>query len=475
MCKNLYIFNFEIQANMTLKPPKYVVIIVAALVLPTLSVVSYNLYIDPFQIFHKDFEKPNTVLPRKGIDRIQHAGLINQYPIETIILGHSHLANYIPSKIEKEFNTKNVFNFSMDASPIYEHAIIAAYVIGKHALKYVIWGFNSQNLLAPYNSTHKKIEMPIYLYDNNRLNDLKLFLSFDLYGYHKRKNRRKQRILSSKNIELEQINEFDRNTAWYWNNKNGFNRPVFVANKILGEKVTSYAPIITQLQPIKPIDPRIFIKPITSENPKYKNYFDNLNNNIKPIILQNPKISFYFIFSPPYPLFSLQVKKLYSQARYIKSLQVMKKFVEDMEPYKNTRVFGFGLEIFTEDLRIYKDATHYHIAVNNYLAEKMARDEGRLTKDNVADYIINLDKKVVNYRLPKQWNPVDASKKPMKEKGFLTMTAAIKIIEGGMNISDEEIIEKNKIGKRDEIPKWARNIYQNNGTDKTPQKVSTKP
>ncbi len=459
---------------MTLKPPKYVVIIVAALVLPTLSVVSYNLYIDPFQIFHKDFEKPYTVLPRKGIDRIQHAGLINQYPIETIILGHSHIANYIPSKIEKELNTKNVFNFSMDASPIYEQAIVAAYVIEKHALKYVLWGFNSQNLLATYNSTNKKIEMPIYLYDNNRLNDLKLFLSFDLYGYHKTKNRRKQRILSSKNIELEQINEFDRNTAWYWNKKNGFNRPVFIANKILGEKVSSYAQRITQLQPIKPIDPRIFIKPITSENPKYKNYFDNLNNNIKPIILQNPTVSFYFIFSPPYPLLSLQVEKLYSQARYIKSLQVMKKFVEDMEPYKNTRVFGFGLEIFTEDLRIYKDATHHHIAVNNYLAEKMARDEGQLTKDNVADYIINLDKNVVNYRLPKQWNPVDNSKKPMKEKGFLTMAAARKIIESGMNVSDKEIIEKNKIGKRDEIPKWARNIYQNNGTE-TMQKVSTKP
>lgn len=172
---------------MTIKPVKYTVIIIAALILPALFVISYNLYIDPFQIFHKDFQKPYTVLPRKGTDRIQHAGIINQYPVESIVLGHSHLANYIPSKLEKEFKTQKFFNLTMDGSPIYEHAIVAAYALKKHSLKFVIWGFNSQNLLQPYNTTHKKIDLPYYLYDHNKINDLKYLLSFDLYRYHKKK------------------------------------------------------------------------------------------------------------------------------------------------------------------------------------------------------------------------------------------------------------------------------------------------
>lgn len=213
---------------------------------------------------------------------------------------------------------------------------------------------------------------------------------------------------------------------------------------------------MTKPQPMQLIDHRILMEPIAFNNLEYKNYFDNLNKNIRPIILQSPQVSFYFIFSPPFPLLNMQIKKLYSQTKYIKMLLITKQFVHDMEPYKNVRVFGFGLEKFTEDLRIYKDASHYHIEVNNYLSEKIAREDGLLTKSNIMDYLIKLDDKVTNYRLPEQWTPVDDSKRSIKEKGFLTMAAAREIIEGGMHVSDEDIIKKNKIGNRDEKPRWVK-------------------
>lgn len=116
---------------MTIKPIKYTVIIIVSLILPGLSILSYNLYIDPFQIFHKDFEKPYIVFGGRGTDRYQHAGIINNYPVESIILGHSHSANYLPSKLEKELNLSGVFSLTMDGSPIAEQTYIGQYALKK--------------------------------------------------------------------------------------------------------------------------------------------------------------------------------------------------------------------------------------------------------------------------------------------------------------------------------------------------------
>lgn len=86
---------------MSISSRTYVVILLVALGLPPLGVLGYNLYIDPFQLFHQDQAGPDTLLNKNGSDRIQHAATIRNYSFDSVILGNSHAANYLPSHVEK--------------------------------------------------------------------------------------------------------------------------------------------------------------------------------------------------------------------------------------------------------------------------------------------------------------------------------------------------------------------------------------
>ncbi len=401
---------------MIIKPFKYTVILIAALIFPTLSVLSYNLYIDPFQIIHKDFKKPYIIFGGRGTDRYQHAGIINNYPVKSIILGNSHSANFLPSKLEKELKLKNSYNLTMAGATIAEQTFPGRFALGKRNVKYVLWGVSSGHLMQKADARNSEMVLPKYLYDNNRFNDLQFFLTFDLQKYQRLKKIRKLAIINCSDPEKMQQQEFDKATSWYKKNGSNFDRPLFVAHKILREEKLNYSKV--QNAKLKPLPDKGFIKIIGNDEKYFKKIIEksniNIQENITPLIEDNPDVQFDFVFTA-YPTLKSQVWKVYKEKRYLASLLVIKNFTIVMSKYQNVRVFGFGLEKFTDDLRLYKDPGHYHIEVNNYIIRVIAANENILHKDNINDYLISFDKKVSQYRLPKIWNPI--YKKKISSKG----------------------------------------------------------
>ena len=235
-------------------------------------------------------------------------------------------------------------------------------------------------------------------------------------------------MTASNQLNLQK-KEFNRATAWYWKTKYGFDRPLFVADKILKNHHLVYSQ--SQLAKLEPIPQDMFLNNklgnTTFLNSVMQNCNDNIMNNLLPLISNNPDVKFDFVFTAS-PTLRVQSRKLYQRNKYIASLLILKKFTESLSNHSNVRVFAFGLENFTDDLRLYKDSGHYHIDVNNFIIESIAHNKNILTKHNIDEYLVLFDKKVSDYRLSRKWNPKYTDK--ISSKGSkLSMEEARRLIE----------------------------------------------
>lgn len=421
----------------TIKERTFAIVVILGIALPTIAVLAYNLYVDPFQIFHKDLTEPTVLLGgRGGPDRYQPAGIINQYDIGSVIIGHSHAANFLPSKLKKELSWEKVYTLTMNGSPLFEHAMVARYVLSKHKIDNVLWGWHIGNFLRPWDETNKKHALKEYLYDTSRFNDLRFLLTFDLQKYEKKKKKRKQQILESENSQQLTEDEFDLATSWYNRNACGFNRPTFIADKELRGKRLQYDDV--RIKKIARLTSRSLLKPPKKLNKPFLYYKDNLHKNLLPIIRQHPKTTFHFVVTA-LPTLKMQNKKMSNPSGYKLYLQILRQFVLDTQGLKNIKVFGFDNEEFTDDLRLYKDPFHYHPAVNDYIIEKIAHGDNLLTVSNIDNYILALDEKVSSFRLRDSWNPQVVNK--FSKTGYLSLEAARLLIHRRRQYSDVEITE----------------------------------
>jgi len=269
-----------------MKERTFLVIAIFVLVLPTMAVLTYNLHIDPFQIFHKDLKQPTVLASRGGPDRYQQAGIINQYDIGSVIIGHSHAANFLPSKVQKELLWEKVYTLTMNGIWLFEQAMVAEYALSKHKIDNVLWGMQVENFMKPWDEKNKNVPLKEYLYDKSRFNDLRFFLSFDLLKYEKQKKKRKQQILASENSQQLAEEEFDRATSWYFRNICRFNRPTFIADKELGTIRLKYDDVTREK--LARLNPRSLFEQLKEPDQRFLNYKDNLHKNLLPIIKQHP-------------------------------------------------------------------------------------------------------------------------------------------------------------------------------------------
>lgn len=412
---------------MSKKNGYYFVVVALALFIPTCLILAYNVYTDPFQILHKDFKRPVVLIDKGQTEAYQHAGVINNYQIKSIVLGNSYASNYLPSELEAKLGVKNARNLAMNGAPIAEQIFPAKSVLKKNEVEYVLWGISDSNLMQEPDRRNPKRVFPEYLYDDKLFNDLQFFMTVNLREYHLRKKELRKAILKAPDPDQAAEQVIDRSTAWYWKNKNRFDRPVFVAQDILGKKKLNYAK--NQRKKLRP-----FPYMIKEEGLKENEYFKekirnctlNIQRNIIPLVKAHPNIRFDFVFTA-FPALYSQKQKIYKRISYITKFYIVKEFVTIMSQFNNVRIFVFGLEKFTEDLRLYKDSSHYHIAVNNYILNAIARNENRLTKENLDIYLIEFDKKISHYRLPEKWNPRNIKKIRSKGKK-ISQQEAMKLI-----------------------------------------------
>lgn len=425
---------------MLVSPKLFATGVIAALFIPAIFTLAFNLYTDPFQIYHKDIRSPTVLLGGRGADRYQQAGIINQYDISSMIIGNSHSANYLPSKLRDTLGWEDAYTLTMDGATINEQSTVAKYALQNKQADQILWGVSGPGFMRPWNARNRKLPLKMYLYDENRFNDIVFFLNFDLYKYWRKKSVQKRSASAKTNPILFEQQQFDTATSWYAKRKCRFNKPVFVASKILNTLKTAYFDIAQDQSYRFPVSTLGTAK--IEESKSFNNYKETFSKNIKPLIIQNNSSQFNFVLTA-FPTLRMQQMKANSPLKYRIYLRIIRQFVIDTQSLGNVSIYAFGTEPFTNDLRLYKDPGHYHIEVNNYIIDQISQGKNKLDIGNIDAYIRAFDEKISMYELPDIWNPT--MRKISTKKGYLSKRTARRLINAPASYQNRDISSKKEL------------------------------
>jgi hypothetical protein len=411
----------------TVRPQLFATVLVVALALPVIPVIALNLSADPFQIFFKDSSEEPVFLSTRGKDRYQQAGVVRHYQPNSIIVGHSLAANFQPTAVERSLGWRNTYNLTMKGSTIYEHQRVARFALENAPVEKVLWLFFPANMNLPAMVYTPKIPFPEYLYDKSRVNDMRFFatLPSNLAPY-----------IADKEVvraDMRAINETvdpdyetrDLATNWQLMQDNRFNAGEEIFNEILGDfaaKPAAYkealaasfdhltASDIAQL----PIDPN-------------SDYVENIELNLRSVVADYPNTEFTIIPMPPLSVLHWQHLRISQPELYRTYLAYLRDFVDIMSDYDNAHIYYYADLPVAKDMRLYRDHGHYHMAVNEYLLELLAAGKGRVTLENVNQYLSDFDALVLEYDAL-NYQTVTIPGEPSLDHGHMDLPAARKIV-----------------------------------------------
>lgn len=340
---------------------KKIVIATFSLLLSALLIVgTTNFAIDPLFQYHKPwFGLEANVIN----ERYQNAGIAKNFEFKNVIIGNSMSENFIVSDVEKLFKGETV---KLTASG--SHVLDWTYLLNILSSKKE----QPENILINldtgfFDSSDKKTkhEMPLFLYDNNYLNDVEYLFNFTLtskYTYGT--------IKANKNNTIP-----DYNNVFVWADENQLGKEFVLEN------------YNTDTQD----------KNLDSQ----KEFFTSGNLDLlKKYFEKMPDTQFVFFCSP----FSvLYWKDKYDNKQLDEYKLEFEKTFEFMSKYDNVTVYFWTdkdmLDIIS-DLDNYKDSTHYGFHISKEIIKRISNNVGMLPKqkekwqpllDEFFDYLDDYD------------------------------------------------------------------------------------
>lgn len=339
--------------------------------LATLALVALLYIYDPLQIYHKPYFREITFLQDS---RIQIRGIIKNYDFDSFICGTSMLENTLAKEAEQKISGKWV-NFSSGGFAFNERAIILNYMFKNAKPKNIIYSLDIEHLVINHQNDTKNFA---FLYDDNELNDLKIYLntktiscalrlstSEDCVGKKDLENLIS--LLWIKNIEHKA--RFGGIHKWLENKDN-----VQIKDTIKELANMSYPPLY---------NPKPFTDSIQS-NQKY------LEENLLVFVRQNPRVKFFIVI----PTYSRLFYRLNDEFQP-KAKVILKWLVSQNLP--NMKIYGFDDLDYADDIANYKDLTHYNVDMNSMQLDAIASGTHILTPQNIDSYLATMESKIKNY------------------------------------------------------------------------------
>lgn len=307
---------------------------------------------DPFFQYHKPLFGLKAVLTDK---EYQCIGSLKTFDYDSVIAGSSVAENYYNDWFNKGFDCtviKAIRSYGATADLCFLLDIAFAH----QDLKYVFYNLDPSALTAEAQTTYELTGCPMYLYDDNYINDIEYWLN--------------------KGVLMEKIpyliansvidGAYDENDSYNWAQWKEFN-----SDMALGLYIR---------------------KPSISEMKSENFYEDVLNQNLKLLtdrIEAHPETTFY-IFIPPYSM--LWWDNIYREGDTESYLYNMECAMKTLLSYKNVRFYYFqnDREIIT-NLENYMDILHFSPEINHYICDNMIgdahNDTHRVSLENYKEYI----------------------------------------------------------------------------------------
>ncbi len=302
---------------------------------------------DPFFQYHKPLKGLKAVLTDK---EYQCVGSLKTFDYDSVIAGSSVSENYNNGWFDQGFGCK-----SIKAIRSYGATADLCYLLDiafEHQdLKYVFYNLDPSALEADPETTYELTGCPMYLYDDNYVNDVRYWLN--------------KGVLMEKIpylIANSLMGDYDENNSYNWAQWKEFN-----SDMILGLYIR---------------------KPSVSEMKPRDYYEDLLRKNLDMLtdrITAHPETEFY-IFVPPYSM--LWWDNIYREGDTEAYLYNMEQAMKTLLAYENVKMFYFqnDREIIT-DLENYMDILHFSPEINRYICDSLIAGKSQVNSENYAEEI----------------------------------------------------------------------------------------
>lgn len=302
---------------------------------------------DPFFQYHKPLKGLKEVLTDK---EYQCVGSLKTFDYDSVIAGSSVSENYNNSWFDQGFGCR-----SIKAIRSYGATADLCYLLDiafEHQdLKYVFYNLDPSALVADPETTYELTGCPMYLYDDNYVNDVEYWLN--------------KGVLMEKIpylIANSVMGDYDENNSYNWAQWKQFN-----SDMILGLYIR---------------------KPSISEMKPETYYEDLLRKNLELLtsrINAHPETEFY-VFVPPYSM--LWWDNIYREGDTEAYLYNMEQAMKTLLCFKNVKLFYFqnDREIIT-DLENYMDILHFSPEINHYICNSLISGKHEITSENYAQNI----------------------------------------------------------------------------------------
>lgn len=302
---------------------------------------------DPFFQYHKPLKGLKAVLTDK---EYQCVGSLKTFDYDSVIAGSSVSENYNNGWFDQGFGCK-----SIKAIRSYGATADLCYLLDiafEHQdLKYVFYNLDPSALEADPETTYELTGCPMYLYDDNYVNDVRYWLN--------------KGVLMEKIpylIANSLMGDYDENNSYNWAQWKEFN-----SDMILGLYIR---------------------KPSVSEMKPRDYYEDLLRKNLDLLtdrITAHPETEFY-IFVPPYSM--LWWDNIYREGDTEAYLYNMEQAMKTLLAYENVKMFYFqnDREIIT-DLENYMDILHFSPEINRYICDSLIAGKRQVNSENYVEEI----------------------------------------------------------------------------------------
>ncbi|MCT7637853.1 hypothetical protein [Aliarcobacter butzleri] len=357
---------------------------------------SYIWYYDPIQIFHKSFINKDIHLNKEM--RQQIAGIINNFEFDSIILGTSMLRNTSGFEASKLLD-RNFANLSFASSSFFERNMVISYALKKKNIKTIIFSLDNYYIDLSKTNTSYPIKNYDFLYDDNPLNDFKVYMNDKYIDCIIRFSKESKCIGSINNLDSP-INWI--NSKYYMQMFGGLDNWFKVAKNDYNAMKNTFSRIIENTNKIKNNE-KVSLNNINEKIAKSIIYVDEyLLDNVK----KYSDTKFIFVF-PPYSRINFAIWKQYNLPNYEIHKAIIKYLVEQSSIYKNLEIYGYEDKEFLDNISNYMDLIHYHPKINSMMLQSFKNKTELLTIENVDKYIKIAEDKAQNYNLIEISNKIE--------------------------------------------------------------------
>ena len=349
--------------------------------------------LDPLKILHKPWFFSDCLQENM---REQAAGLIKTRSFDSVILGTSMLENTSASEASQKLGG-TFLNLSIAGSDFVERGIVLNALLAEKPIKTVIYSLDDRGLVEPRRGDESyPIEEWSYLYDGKRWSDF--FWAYTSTDY--------LMSLITTGVIGHKAN-FDRPNAWYTQKEHqerfgGLDRWFKAQNN--NQVKAAFMTIASTIRHIRHHEVKAVTPATSAKIRQSQHYFDE---TILSFAHQSPQTQFILIL-PPYARMTYAMEAQYDQERFAIYCAMIRYIVEKSSFYPNISLYGWGNESFVDDIRMYKDPTHYHVSINSFMLDAISQQKGRLTAHNVETYLSTFGEKSRHYDLFSLGASIDA-------------------------------------------------------------------